>query len=68
MELGLIGLGRMGINMSRRLLRAGHTTVGYARHWDTVQGYLNDKSISKGAHSLEEVVSQLSTPRAVWLM
>ena len=68
MELGLIGLGRMGINMSRRLLRKGHAVVGYARHWDTVQGYLNDNSISKGAHSLEEVVSQLSTPRTIWLM
>jgi 6-phosphogluconate dehydrogenase len=68
MELGLIGLGRMGINMSRRLLHAGHTVVGYARHWNTVQGYLDDKSITKGAHSLEEVVSQLSTPRNIWLM
>jgi len=68
MELGLIGLGRMGINMSRRLLRAGHSTVGYARHWETVQGYLDDKSISKGAHSLAEVASQLPTPRLIWLM
>ena len=68
MELGLIGLGRMGINMSRRLLRKGHTTVGYARHWETVQGYLNDNSITKGAHSLAEVASQLSTPRILWLM
>jgi 6-phosphogluconate dehydrogenase len=68
MQLGMVGLGRMGINMSRRLLRNGHTTVGYARHWDTVQNYLNDKSISSGAKSLEDLVNQLDKPRAVWLM
>ena len=37
MKLGLIGLGRMGANMSRRWLRHGHTVVGYARHADTVE-------------------------------
>ncbi len=68
MELGLIGLGRMGANMSRRWLNAGHTVVGYARHWDTVQALLDDKAISKGAHTLEEVVSQLPYPRIIWLM
>jgi 6-phosphogluconate dehydrogenase len=68
MQLGLVGLGRMGINMSRRLLRNGHTTVGYARHWDTVEKYLNEKSITSGAKSLEDLVNQLDRPRAVWLM
>src|SRR5712691_6198672 len=68
MELGLIGLGRMGANMARRLLRAGHTVVGYARHAETVQRYLNDGSITMGATSLPDLVSKLPQPRAIWLM
>src|SRR5207245_6373018 len=68
MELGLIGLGRMGANMAKRLLRAGHTCVGYARHASTVQTRLQDGSISSGANSLEDLVKQLARPRAVWLM
>jgi 6-phosphogluconate dehydrogenase len=68
MELGLVGLGRMGANMAKRLLRAGHTVVGYARHASTVQTRLEDGSISKGASSLEDLIKQLSTPRAIWLM
>src|SRR6266581_4001367 len=68
MELGLIGLGRMGANMAKRLLRAGHTCVGYARHASTVQTRLQDGSISSGASSLEDLVKQLARPRAVWLM
>src|SRR6266481_6724613 len=68
MELGLIGLGRMGANMAKRLLRAGHTCVGYARHETTVQAALKDGSITQGASSLEDMVSRLSTPRAIWLM
>src|SRR5207248_2866621 len=68
MQLGLVGLGRMGANMAKRLLRAGHTVVGYARHASTVQTRLQDGSISKGASSLEDLVKQLSTPRAIWLM
>src|SRR5258708_8759205 len=68
MELGLIGLGRMGGYMSQRLLRAGHSVVGYARHAETVQQHLNDGSITTGATSLEDLVSKLARPRAVWLM
>lgn len=68
MELGMIGLGRMGANMARRLLRAGHTSVGYARHAETVQALQKDGAITRGATSLAEVVNQLSTPRAIWLM
>ena len=68
MELGLIGLGRMGANMAKRLLRAGHTCVGYARHETTVQAALKDGSITKGATSLGDVVKQLARPRAIWLM
>src|SRR5947209_6839619 len=68
MQLGLIGLGRMGANMAKRLLRAGHTCVGYARHASTVQTRLQDGSISAGASSQQDLVNQLAKPRAVWLM
>ncbi|MFL5627328.1 MAG: phosphogluconate dehydrogenase (NAD(+)-dependent, decarboxylating) [Ktedonobacteraceae bacterium] len=68
MELGLIGLGRMGGFMAQRLRRAGHTVVGYARHWETVQKHLDDGAITSGAKSLEDVVSKLAKPRIVWMM
>ena len=68
MELGLIGLGRMGANMAKRLLRAGHQVVGYARHASTVQTHLQDGAITSGATSLADLVNQLSRPRVVWLM
>ncbi len=68
MELGLIGLGRMGANMAHRLLRAGHTVVGYARHASTVQSRLQEGAISAGASSLADIVNQLAKPRTVWLM
>jgi 6-phosphogluconate dehydrogenase len=68
MELGLIGLGRMGANMSRRLLRDGHRVVGFARHAETVHGLVSDGSISAGATSLADLVQQLPAPRAIWLM
>jgi 6-phosphogluconate dehydrogenase len=68
MQIGLVGLGRMGANMSRRWLRAGHSVVGYARHYETVKGLLDQKAISAGATSLENLVEQLTAPRVVWLM
>ena len=68
MELGLIGLGRMGANMAHRLQRAGHNVVGYARHASTVQSRLQEGAISAGASSLADIVNQLAKPRAVWLM
>ncbi len=68
MQLGLIGLGRMGANMAQRLVGGGHEVVGYARHWDTVQKTLDDGATSAGARSLADLVSQLPAPRAVWLM
>jgi 6-phosphogluconate dehydrogenase len=68
MQLGLVGLGRMGAFMAKRLMRNGHTVVGMARHDSTVQGALNDKAISAGTTSLADLVKQLDTPRAIWLM
>ena len=68
MQLGLIGLGRMGANMSQRLVRGGHEVVGYARHWETVQKALDGGAVSAGARSLADLVGQLPAPRAVWLM
>ncbi|RAQ96043.1 phosphogluconate dehydrogenase (NAD(+)-dependent, decarboxylating) [Thermogemmatispora tikiterensis] len=68
MELGLIGLGRMGANMALRLQRAGHKCIGYARHAETVEKRLKEGAISAGATSLSELVGQLKPPRIVWLM
>ncbi|MDW5594745.1 decarboxylating 6-phosphogluconate dehydrogenase [Conexibacter stalactiti] len=66
MQLGMIGLGRMGANMVRRLLRDGHTAVAYDRNQDAVQQLAGEGAA--GAASLEEFVSKLEKPRAVWLM
>ncbi|HET9920260.1 MAG TPA: NAD(P)-binding domain-containing protein, partial [Ktedonobacteraceae bacterium] len=68
MELGLIGLGRMGANMAQRLRRSGHRVVGYARHASTVQSRLQEGAISAGASSLTDIVNHLAKPRAIWLM
>jgi 6-phosphogluconate dehydrogenase len=68
MQLGLVGLGRMGAYMAKRLLRNGHTVVGMARHDSTVQAALKEGSITKGTTSLADLVKQLDTPRAIWLM
>lgn len=68
MQLGLVGLGRMGAFMARRLLNQGHTIVGMARRESTVQAALNDKAITKGTTSLADLVAQLDAPRAIWLM
>ena len=66
MELAIIGLGKMGMNMATRLVRDGHRVVGYARTAATVEEAV--KNSAEGAHSLEEVVSKLNSPRIVWLM
>jgi 6-phosphogluconate dehydrogenase len=66
MELGMVGLGRMGLNMSTRLVQAGHRVVGYARKKETV-----DAAAALGivpAYTLEALVRALTPPRAVWLM
>jgi 6-phosphogluconate dehydrogenase len=66
MELGLIGLGRMGANMSQRLLSGGHRIVAYDRDPEAVRAVTS--AGASGAGSLEELVRKLSPPRAVWLM
>jgi len=66
MELGMIGLGRMGANMVRRLLRADHTCFGYARRPEVVEGMVSEGMV--GSSSLEDLVSKMARPRAVWLM
>mgnify|MGYP001565140372 CR=1 FL=1 len=66
MELGMIGLGRMGTNMTRRLLKAGHQCVVYDLHPEAVQALANEKAV--GATSLEDCVYTLSKPRALWMM
>ena len=66
MELGMIGLGRMGANMVRRLTKAGHTCVVYDLHADAVQALVKEGAV--GAASLEELVGKLQAPRAVWMM
>ncbi len=58
----------MGANMSRRWLRAGHTVVGYARHADTVNGFVQDGTLSGGATSLADLVAKLDAPRTIFLM
>jgi len=66
MQLGMIGLGRMGANIVRRLMRAGHTCVVLDRSTEAVQGLV--KEGAAGASSLDEFVQKLSAPRALWLM
>jgi 6-phosphogluconate dehydrogenase len=66
MQLGMIGLGRMGANMVRRLTRAGHQCVVYDRSPQTVKELVKEQAI--GASSLPDLVKKLTKPRAVWLM
>jgi 6-phosphogluconate dehydrogenase len=66
MQLGMIGLGRMGANMVRRLMKGGHRCVAYDRSAEAVKELAGDGASSAG--SLAEFVGKLETPRAVWLM
>jgi 6-phosphogluconate dehydrogenase len=67
MQLGMIGLGRMGANMVRRLERAGHTCVGYDVDVTAVDALSGEVGMV-GATSLEEFIGKLDTPRHVWIM
>jgi 6-phosphogluconate dehydrogenase len=66
MELGMIGLGKMGAFMTERLVRGGHRVVGFDRDAAAVKRVV-DKGAS-GIDSLEKLIGQLKAPRAVWLM
>jgi 6-phosphogluconate dehydrogenase len=66
MQLGMIGLGRMGANMVQRLMRAGHECVVYDVHPEAVQALVKEGAV--GATSPADLVSKLKAPRAVWLM
>jgi 6-phosphogluconate dehydrogenase len=66
MRIAVIGLGRMGANISRRLMRGGHEVVGFDRDPANVQQLVGDGAIS--AASLEEAASRLDAPRIFWLM
>ncbi len=66
MQIGMIGLGRMGANMVRRLLRAGHEAIGFDQSRQAVEQLAGEGA--GAAFSVEELVRKLSTPRAIWLM
>ena len=66
MKIGIIGLGRMGMNMARRLMKAGHQVVACNRTADKTEMLAAEGAIA--AYSLAEVVEKLSPPRVVWLM
>ena len=66
MRIAVIGLGRMGANISRRLMRGGHEVVGFDRDPDNVRQL--EAEGATGAHSLEEAASLLQAPRIFWLM
>ena len=66
MQLGMIGLGRMGANMVRRLIKAGHQCVVYDRHPENVEALGKEGAV--GASSFSDLVNKLTPPRAIWLM
>jgi 6-phosphogluconate dehydrogenase len=66
MQIGMIGLGRMGANMARRLIRKGHSCVVFNRSPQAVNELVKEKAI--GATSVADVVNRLERPRAIWLM
>jgi 6-phosphogluconate dehydrogenase len=66
MQLGMVGLGRMGANMVRRLLRGGHDCVVYDRSPQAVDALVKEHAV--GSSSLGDLVKKLNKPRAVWLM
>ena len=66
MELGMIGLGRMGANMTERLVMGGHRVISFDRSPQAIQRVVDIGAV--GAHSLADFVKQLALPRAIWLM
>ena len=66
MQIGMIGLGRMGGNIVRRLMKHGHTTVVYDKDPKTVAAIAADGALGSGA--LEDFVKKLQKPRTAWVM
>ena len=66
MQLGMVGLGKMGANMTTRLVRGGHEVVAFDRTADAVKAATSNGA--RGANTLEDLVKQLQAPRAVWVM
>src|SRR4030081_1586824 len=66
MQLGMVGLGRMGANMTRRLMRGGHTLVVSDRTPEVVKGIAGEGAVPSS--SLEDLVGKLTPPRAAWVM
>jgi 6-phosphogluconate dehydrogenase len=66
MQIGMVGLGRMGANMVRRLLKGGHECVVFNRSPKPVEEIAKEGAVASG--SLRDLISKLTTPRAVWLM
>ena len=66
MQVGMVGLGRMGANMVRRLVRGGHECVVHNRSRGPIEALVREGAV--GAFSLDELVARLATPRVVWLM
>ena len=66
MQLGLIGLGRMGANMGKRLLRNGHSVVGWNREPEPIREIAAEGGVA--ATSTADLVKKLQTPRHIWLM
>jgi 6-phosphogluconate dehydrogenase len=66
MQLGMIGLGRMGANIVRRIMRGGHTAVAYDYNADSVATLESEGAV--GARTLAEFVKKLETPRVAWVM
>lgn len=66
MELGMVGLGRMGANMTRRLMQHDHRLVAYDLNAEAIEGMEGEGAV--GASSLEDLAEKLEAPRAVWIM
>jgi len=66
MQIGMIGLGKMGMNMAQRLIKGGHSVIGNATKETTIR---EAEALGvKGARSLQELAANLAQPRVVWLM
>ena len=66
MDIAMIGLGKMGANMTTRMLRGGHSVVAFDLNEDSIQAA--EAQGADGARTLDEIITKLASPRAVWVM